>query len=267
LEENRLSRIVQDKKAKLEQLKRTQPLIEIAPLQGIRREGIKLRSFYDALDRTERLNVIAEIKKASPSKGILCDDYDPVQIAMDYESSNAAAISVLTEEDYFQGSLEHLKMVRHAVARPILRKDFIFDSYQLYEAVQAGADAILLIVAILDPAQLKQLMALAEKLGLDVLVEVHSLPELRIALESDARIIGVNNRDLTTFRVDMNTSVHLAPHVPDSVILVSESGIQTADDIRMLRGAGYDAFLIGELFMKSGNPGKSLRELMIRSLN
>lgn len=267
MEENRLSRILQIKKEKLEQLKRTQPVLESTESQRVHHEGVKIRSFYDALDRTERLNVIAEIKKASPSKGILCDDFDPVQIAMDYESSNAAAISVLTEEDHFLGSMDHLKRVRQAVARPILRKDFIFDSYQLYEAAQAGADAILLIVAILDPPQIKQLMLLAEKLGLDVLVEVHSLPELRIALEMDARIVGVNNRDLTTFRVDINTSLHLSPHVPDSVILVSESGIQTADDIRLLREAGYDAFLIGELFMKSKNPGKSLRELMIRSLN
>ena len=267
MEENRLSLIVQIKKAKLEQLKRTQPITEVADPQVLQRGGIKIRSFYDALDRTERLNIIAEIKKASPSKGLLCEDFDPVQIAMDYESNNAAAISVLTEEDHFLGSLDHLKMVRHAVARPILQKDFIIDPYQLYEAAQTGADAILLIVAILDPSLLRQLMELAEKLGLDVLVEVHSLPELRIALESDARIIGVNNRDLKTFRVDINTSVHLAPHVPDSVILVSESGIQTAEDIRILREAGFDAFLIGELFMKSNNPGKSLRELMIRSLN
>lgn len=267
MEENQLSRIVQIKKEKLEQLKKTQPVLEVATSQGLRHEKIKIRSFYDALDRIERLNVIAEIKKASPSKGLLCNDFDPVQIAMDYESNNAAAISILTEEDHFLGSLDHLKLVRQAVARPILRKDFIFDSYQLYESAQAGADAILLIVAILGPPQLKQLMLLAEKLSLDVLVEVHSLPELRIALETDARIIGVNNRDLKTFRVDINTSVHLAPHVPDSVILVSESGIQTADDIRMLREAGYDAFLIGELFMKSKNPGRSLRELMIRSLN
>ena len=267
MEENRLSQIVEIKKAKLELLKRTQPILEVAGSQGLPSEKIKIRSFYDALDRTERLNVIAEIKKASPSMGLLCDDFDPVQIAMDYESSNAAAISVLTEEDHFLGSLDHLKKVRQAVARPILRKDFIIDSYQLYETAQVGADAILLIVAILDPPQLKQLMGLAEKLGLDVLMEVHSLPELRIALEMDARIIGVNNRDLKTFRVDINTSLHLAPHVPDSVILVSESGIQTADDIRMLREAGYDAFLIGELFMKSKSPGKTLRELMIRSLN
>ena len=150
---------------------------------------------------------------------------------------------------------------------PLLRKDFIIDPYQLYETAQAGADAILLIAAILDPPLLKQWIKLAGELGLDALVEVHTLPELRTALEADARIIGVNNRDLTTFHVDISTSVHLAPHVPDSIILISESGIQTPDDVRMLREAGFDALLIGELFMRADNPGKSLRELMIRSLN
>ncbi|MFN8007074.1 MAG: indole-3-glycerol phosphate synthase TrpC [Terriglobia bacterium] len=267
MEENRLSRIVQVKKAKLETLKKLHPNLEGVSWRRPRHDEIKIRSFYDALDRSERLNVIAEIKKASPSKGILCEDFDPVQIAMDYESNNAAAISILTEEDHFQGSVEHLRGVRQAVSRPILQKDFIVDPWQLYEAAQSGADAILLIVAILEPAQLKDLSELANRLGLDVLVEVHNLTELRIALEAESRIVGVNNRDLKTFRVDISTTIHLAPHVPDSVLLVSESGIQTADDIRMLRDAGVDAFLIGEIFMKSKNPGRALRELMIRSLN
>lgn len=267
MEENRLTRIVQVKRTKLEQLKRVHPIVQSLDSPELHPGRIKTRSFFDALDRTDRVNIIAEIKKASPSKGILCEEFDPVQIAMDYESNGAVAISVLTEEDHFLGSLDHLKMVRHAVIRPILRKDFIFDNYQLYEAAQAEADAVLLIVAILEPALLSRLIELAEKLGMDALVEVHELSELRTALECNAQIIGVNNRDLKTFRVDMNTSVHLAPHVPDSVILVSESGIQTADDIRILRNAGFDGFLIGEFFMKSFNPGKALRELIIRSLN
>jgi indole-3-glycerol phosphate synthase len=267
LEENLLTPIVQARKTKLEQLKKTHPIVQSLDSPELHPGRVKTRSFLDALDRNDPINIIAEIKKASPSKGILCDDFDPVQIAMDYESNGAAAISVLTEEDYFMGSLDHLKQVRHAVVRPILRKDFIFDSYQLYEAAKAGADAVLLIVAILDPPLLSNLIELAEQLGMDALVEVHDLSELRIALECNAQIIGVNNRDLKTFRVDINTSVHLAPHVPDSILLVSESGIQTADDIRILRNAGYDGYLIGEFFMQSINPGKALRELIIRSHN
>ena len=190
-----------------------------------------------------------------------------MEIAIDYESHGAAAISILTEEDHFLGSLEHLQRVRPNVSRPLLRKDFIFDPYQVYEAVGAGADAILLIVAILDAATLASLIQLAEQAGLDALVEVHDRQELNTALGAGAKIIGINNRNLKTFRVDLHTTLQLAPHVPDAAILVSESGIHTADDIRMLRDAGCDAFLIGEAFMKSEKPGRALRELMIRSLN
>jgi len=265
LEQNRLSQIVEIRKARVESLKRTHPLPE--GVSTARSTLIKTRSFLDALDRTDRLNLIAEIKKASPSKGVLREEFDPVEIAIDYESHGAAAISVLTEEDYFQGSLEHLKRIRPNVSRPLLRKDFILDAYQVREASAAGADALLLIVAILEAKILEQLMKLAESLGLDVLVEVHDRHELDIALNCGAKIVGVNNRDLKTFKVDLHTTLQLAPHVPDSIVLVSESGIQTADDIRLLREAGCDAFLIGEAFMKSDKPGRALRELMIRSLN
>ncbi len=264
--DDRLAQIVGSKKARLERLKKAIPP-EAVQTSVARTPLIRTRSFYNALDRDDRLNLIAEIKKASPSKGLLREAYDPVEIAMDYESNGAAAISILTEEDHFLGSLEHLQRVRPNVSRPLLRKDFIFDPYQLSEAVGAGADAILLIVAILDAATLASLIQLAERLGLDALVEVHDRQELNTALGAGARIIGINNRDLKTFKVDLHTTLQLAPHVPDATILVSESGINTADDIRMLREAGCDAFLIGEAFMRSEKPGNALRELMIRSLN
>ncbi len=267
MEENRLLKIVEVKRRRLEQLKQTCPLSEEQAAGIARKTLVKTRSFCDALARDDRLNFIAEIKKASPSKGVLREEYDPVEIAIDYESHGAAAISILTEEDHFLGSLEHLKRVRPIVSRPLLRKDFIFDPYQIHEAAAAGADAILLIVAILDAAKLAGLLALTEQAGLDALVEVHDRQELNMALGAGAKIIGVNNRDLRTFKVDLHATLQLAPHVPDAVVLVSESGIQTADDIRMLRDAGCDAFLIGEAFMKSEKPGKALRELLIRSLN
>jgi len=251
----------------VEHLKQVMPLSEDQVSRNLPGRPVTTRSFLGALSRTDRLNFIAEIKKASPSKGILREAFDPVEIGIGYESSGAAAISVLTEENYFQGALDHLRRVRQSCSPPILRKDFIFDTYQLYEAVAAGADAVLLIAAMLDPPALLQLHDAAQRIGLDVLVEVHNAQELKVALECEPKIIGVNNRDLKSFKVDLQTTLQLAPHVPDSVLLVSESGINTADDIRILRDAGCDAFLIGELFMKSGHPGKALRELMIRSFD
>ena len=267
MEENVLTRIVNKKKARVEQLKKTAPVAEAQVSRAEAGKPLATRPFFNALDRTDRLNFIAEVKKASPSKGILREQFDPAEIAIDYESHGAAAISVLTEEDYFLGSLGHLRLVRQNVSCPILCKDFILDPYQIYEAAAAGADAVLLIVAVLDPETLVRLLEVAHRIGKDTLVEVHSLPELNTALECGAKIIGINNRDLKTFKVDLQTSLQLAPHVPDSILLVSESGISTADDIRILREVGCDAFLLGEHFMKSEQPGKALRELMIRSLN
>ena len=267
MEESILIRIIERKKAKIEHLKETMPLSEAEVSRKAAGKPLTLRSFFDALNRTDRLNFIAEIKKASPSKGLLREQFDPVEIGIEYESNGAAAISVLTEEDHFQGSLEHLKRVRQNCSPPILRKDFVFDAYQIYEAAVAGADAILLIVAALDRQTLFQLQEVAHRIGLDALVEVHNLQELKMALECEARIIGINNRDLNTFKVDLQTTLQLAPYVPDPTILVSESGITTPDDIRILRDVGCDAFLVGELFMKSPHPGKALRDLMIRSFD
>ncbi len=261
---NVLTQIFEQKKRRVERLKEITPLSED---QILERKALSTRSFLAAVSRTDRLNFIAEIKKASPSKGVLREEFDPVEIGIGYESNGAAAISVLTEENFFQGALDHLRLVRQSCSPPILRKDFIFDAYQLYEAAAAGADAILLIVAMLDSRSLRNLCEVARRIGLDVLVEVHNQQELRSALDCEAAMIGINNRDLTTFKVDLETTLQLAPHVPDHVILVSESGINTADDVRILRDSGCDAFLIGELFMRSAHPGKALRELMIRSFD
>jgi indole-3-glycerol phosphate synthase len=218
--------------------------------------------FYDALAGTSRLNVIAECKRRSPSKGVLRTEYEPVAIATAYDEAGAAAISVLTEPTFFDGSLEHLTAVRAAVDLPLLRKDFIVSEYQLLEAKAAGADAVLLIVAALRPAELKVLHDHARRHGLDVLVEVHNATELSIAIDAGARIIGVNNRNLRTLAVDVHASDELIAQIPTEAIAVSESGLRTADDLRRLRALGYRAFLIGERFMTAADPGKALRDLL-----
>ena len=206
--------------------------------------------------------VIAECKRRSPSRGVLRADYDPVAIARSYERAGAAAISVLTEPTFFDGALEHLQAVREAVALPLLRKDFLVSEYQLFEAAAAGADAVLLIVAALDPAGLARLRDRAVTLGLDVLVEVHDGGELSIAIDAGARIIGVNNRNLRTLAVDIGASDLLMARMPRDVVAVSESGLRTAGDLLRLRQLGYHAFLIGERFMTTEDPGAELRRLL-----
>jgi len=203
--------------------------------------------------------IIAEIKKASPSRGLLSEDFRPFDIARGYELGGAAALSVLTDEDFFQGSLKDLVAVRDAVGLPILRKDFTLEESQIVEAAANGADAVLLIAAILDVPGLRSLREFAGKLGLDVLVEVHDGEELKQAVDSGATIIGVNNRDLRSFEVKLETSLELAPAIPAGVVKVSESGIFTRNHIETLRAVGYQAFLVGESLMK--NPG-ALRELV-----
>jgi indole-3-glycerol phosphate synthase len=214
------------------------------------------------LSRPGRLNVIAECKRRSPSKGVLRPEYDPVAIASGYASAGAAAISVLTEPTFFDGSLEHLRAVRGAVTVPILRKDFIVSEYQVIEAKAAGADAILLIVAALTSADLRSLAACATRWGLDALVEVHSADELSIALDAGATVIGVNNRNLRTLTVDVAASETLIARIPKEVVSVSESGLRTSDDLLRLRQMGYRAFLIGERFMTAADPGAALRDLL-----
>jgi len=218
--------------------------------------------FEAAVSSVDRINVIAECKRRSPSRGVLRQAYDPAAIARDYAQAGAAAISVLTEPTFFDGALDHLAAVRRAVAVPVLRKDFIVSGYQLYEARCAGADAVLLIVAALSPADLTRLHEQARGLGLDVLVEVHDAHELAVAIDAGARIVGVNNRNLRTLAVDVRASEDLIARLPRDVIAVSESGLKTADDVSRLRALGYRAFLVGERFMIAERPGLALEELL-----
>jgi indole-3-glycerol phosphate synthase len=219
------------------------------------------RGFRAAL-KSRTPAIIAEIKKASPSRGVLSEHFRPADLARQYEKGGAAALSVLTDRDFFQGSLDDLKEARAACNLPVIRKDFTIAEYQILEAAAAGADAILLIVAILDEAQLRAFRELAESLGMDALVEVHDASELETASNSGARIIGVNNRDLRTFQVSLDVSKSLASAIPDDVVKVSESGIFTFDDICQLRAAGFDAFLVGEHLVKSADPAAALQSLV-----
>jgi len=217
--------------------------------------------FIRVLSRPGSVNIIAEAKKASPSKGVIRQDFDPVAIARTYADNGACAVSVLTEEHFFQGRLEYLAQIRRDVDIPLLRKDFIINSYQVYEARAAGADAFLLIAAVLDSAQLRTLISLGTSLGMHALVEVHTGEELVSALKADPTIIGINNRNLNTFETTLETTLKLRPLVPDGIVTVSESGIATPDNIRRLRSCGIDAFLIGETLMREGDPGCKLKEL------
>jgi indole-3-glycerol phosphate synthase len=218
--------------------------------------------FFAALSGLDAVNVIAECKRRSPSKGVLRAEYDPVAIAKGYAEAGAAAISVLTEPAFFDGSLEHLMAVRDAVDVPLLRKDFIVSEYQLLEAKVSGADAVLLIVAALRPAELKVLHDHATRYGLDALVEVHDARELAIAVDAGARIVGVNNRNLRTLDVHVTASEELIAEMPPDVIAVSESGLKTAADLARLRRLGYRAFLIGEALMTAPEPHARLAALL-----
>lgn len=221
-----------------------------------------LRRDFAAALRSKRPAIISEIKKASPSKGLLVENFRPAELARQYEQGGAAALSVLTDREFFQGSLDDLRTARAACTLPVIRKDFTLADYHVLEAAAVGADAILLIVAILDDAELRGLRELAAEFGMASLVEAHNAQELERAIRSDARLIGINNRDLNTFRVSLDTSVALAQGIPDSVIKISESGIFNANDIHRLMDAGYDAFLVGEHLVKSGDATKALRELV-----
>jgi indole-3-glycerol phosphate synthase len=239
---------------------------EIEPIAALERRAAAASPRGDVfeanLGRAGLVNVIAECKRRSPSKGVLAARYDPVAIAKQYEAGGAAAISVLTEPTFFDGALEHLGAVRAAVDLPLLRKDFIVDEYQLFEARANGADAVLLIVAGLGQAQMQRLQLRAWELGLAALVEVHNQEELTRAVDIGARIIGVNNRNLRTLAVDTEASSRLAVEMPRDVIAVSESGLQTRDDLEKLSTAGYRAFLIGERFMTDENPAAAIRSLI-----
>jgi len=220
-----------------------------------------VRDFVAALGR-DALNVIAELKKASPSRGLIRADFDPVALAKAFEAAGAVALSVLTEEEFFQGDLKYMRDARAAVRLPVLRKDFIIDPWQVWEARATNADSFLLIVAALSDALLADLLALGRELGMEPLVEVHTREELARALAAGARIVGVNNRDLRTLAVRIETSRELIEAIPEECIAVCESGLRSHEDLVGLRAAGYDAFLIGEYFMAQPDPGAALRSLL-----
>ncbi len=222
------------------------------------------RGFVDAIKSSivqGRSAVIAEIKKASPSKGVLRADFDPPAIARSYEEGGATCLSVLTDKDFFQGSDQYLRAVRQACALPILRKDFIVDPYQVYEARVIGADCILLIVAGLGDVQMQELAQLATELSMDVLVEVHDRGELERALKLNLPIVGINNRDLRTFDTTLRTTIDLLNDIPHDVVVVTESGILSRQDVKLMRDYNVHAFLVGEAFMRAANPGRQLAEL------
>ncbi len=223
------------------------------------------RDFRAAVAR-EGLNVIAELKKASPSRGVLREEYNPAALAPELERAGAVALSVLTEPEFFQGGLEDLQVARAVSGLPVLRKDFLFDPYQLFEARAAGADAVLLIAAILSGDDLRGLIQLGRQLGMAALVEVHTHGELDRALAAGADVIGVNNRDLKTFEVRLETSLELIEKIPEDRLAVSESGLRSADDLARLRQAGFDAFLVGESLMQAPDPGPALRRLLAKEV-
>jgi len=251
-----LSRIVERKREELRDGKLNRSSLEEKAEVAVMRR----RPFAGALRRS-RPAIIAEIKQASPSKGLLVDNYDPKRIAEQYQDGGAAALSVLTDRDFFHGSLDHLSAARSATSLPVLRKDFTIDEVQVVEAAANGADAILLLAAILTVDQLRRFRELAAQFLLAALVEVHDDDELSKALDSGAAIIGVNNRDLRTFEVTLETSLELAPRIPSNLIRVAESGIHSASDIERLSAAGYDAFLVGERLMRSNDPAAAIKEL------
>lgn len=253
-----LEEIVQQRYKQLEREQQAIPLLEMKQLA--RSDKRSCISLYDAL-KQPRLSVIAEVKKASPSKGLICEQFDPVAISKQYQAAGANAISVLTEEHYFQGNPEYLSAIRKEVSLPLLRKDFIVDPYQIYQAKVLGADAILLIAALLNTATLEKFKNIAYGLGLACLAEVHNREELERVLEADFRIIGINNRDLKTFDVDLETTARLTSYIPEQCVVVAESGIAGNKDMQTARKNGADAVLIGETLMRSNRIAQTMHEL------
>jgi len=254
-----LARIVARKREELPAVQASSAQLEKAADARLAK-SVSPRSFAGALS-THRPAIIAEIKQASPSKGLLSQDFQPAKTAQAYEQGGAAALSVLTDRDFFRGSLADLATARAAVNLPVLRKDFTISPLHVLEAAAHGADAILLIAAILTVREMRDFRELATRYGLDALVEVHDVEELRPALDSGARIVGVNNRNLRTFEVKLETSLELASLMPADILKVSESGIHEAGHVRQLMNAGYSAFLVGEHLMKAGDPAEALRRL------
>jgi indole-3-glycerol phosphate synthase len=249
---------------KREEVAQRSAVLPLNELSQLAQAAAPVRGFARALrDRVEagQSAVIAEIKKASPSKGVLRENFDPAAIARSYQAGGASCLSVLTDVDFFQGADEYLQQARAACALPVLRKDFVLDSYQVYEARALGADCILLIVAVLEDEMLMELLQLAGHLGMDALVEVHDATEMERALATPAPLIGVNNRNLRTFETSLETTIELLPAFPLDRLLVTESGIHSRDDVQLMRNNGVHAFLVGEAFMRADNPGERLAEL------
>jgi len=254
-----LNKIIAKKREEVEQRKRSLPVSTLK--ERITRQKGPL-DFALALSG-DSTRLIAEVKRASPSRGLLCPNFHPVELAKTYAQGGAAAISVLTEVNYFEGSIDHLAAIREEVKLPLLRKDFIFDQYQVYESGAYGADALLLIAAILSQEQLEELLSLSRSLGLSCLVEVHDEAEVKRALLSGAKIIGINNRDLNTFTVDINTTRRLRPLIPQGRVVVSESGIRSRGDIEKLKGWGVNAVLMGEILVTADDIPTKMRELIL----
>ena len=254
-----LSRIIEEKRRIVEEAKRAKSQDELIK----ETKNICIRSsFKKNISRPHHINLIAEIKKASPSRGVIRGDFNPVKIAITYQANGASAISVLTDERFFEGRLEYIKKVKESVSLPILRKDFFIDEYQIYESVSAGADAILLICEILSSNEMSKFYNLATSLGLDVLMEVHSEEDIEKALATGGQLIGINNRDLHTFKVDFGVTQRLIRLIPQNKVKVSESGIKTYEDVMFLKSMGVNAVLIGETFMESDNIAAKMREMM-----
>ncbi len=253
-----LERILETKRGELEESKRARPREEVVLAAT---QAPPARSLEAAV-RREGLRIVAEVKKASPSRGIIREDFDPLAIAGACAGAGAAAISVLTDSEYFQGSLEYLASIREVVDVPLLRKDFIIDTYQVFEARAAGADAILLILAALSDREAEPLASAAAELGMDVLWEVHDREEMRRLAAFSPRVVGINNRDLKTFDVSLDTTRRLLPEVPGAAAVISESGFSRRDELEMMVGWGVDAFLVGEGLMRAEDPGAALSGLL-----
>jgi len=251
-------------KRKFEEISERSQNISIEQLKQEAKNIEPTRGFVKAIENKIAQNkpgIIAEIKKASPSKGILRENFIPAEIAKSYEQAGAACLSVLTDVDFFQGGDEYLKQARAACSLPVIRKDFIVDPYQVYEAKVMGADCILLIVAALEDQQMKLLCELATELGLDVLIEVHDKEELLRALPLNMKLVGINNRNLRTFEVSLQTTIELLNIIPDDRIVVTESGIHSSSDVKLMQENNVNSFLVGEAFMRAEDPGKQLQEI------
>ncbi|UCD54912.1 MAG: indole-3-glycerol phosphate synthase TrpC [Candidatus Omnitrophota bacterium] len=254
-----LSKIISEKRKEVEKARSLMPEQKLKEL--VRKLYIK-SAFKRNIARPHHINLIAELKKASPHRGIIRGDFNPLKIALTYQANGASALSVLTDERFFEGSLKILKELKGKVTLPLLRKDFIIDEYQIYESLYWGADAILLIAHILTEEELTNFYRIAKDLGMDVLVEVHNEEDVDKALKSGASIIGINNRDLTTFRIDLSTTQRLVRLIPENKIKVSESGIKTYEDVMFLKSLGINAVLIGEVFMEASDIAAKIREVM-----